>query len=52
MTWVLMIFFSMPGIEPRLVGWAEYSTRVACEDAGSHLKLSKKDTWRCVQEST
>ena len=47
--WILMVFMSMPGPEPVLVGWGQYSNKIACEAAGSHLVLPKKDTWRCIQ---
>lgn len=50
MTWVLMIFLTLPGGGKQLIGWGEYSNLVACSSAGSHLVLPKNDTWRCVQQ--
>lgn len=51
MIWVLMIFLAMPNGEQRLIGWGEYSNKMACESAGSHLTLPKKDQWHCVMET-
>lgn len=52
MTWILMVFMAMPTGDKRLLGWGEYSNKVACEAAGTHLVLPKRDSWRCVEQST
>jgi hypothetical protein len=52
MTWILLIWISLPGGDHKTWGWAEYSNKAACEYAGKKLKLPKQDHWQCLEQST
>lgn len=52
MTWILAIYMMVPGDHPKLIGWSEHSTEMACVYDATHMRpLPKGEFWRCLVQS-